>query len=162
MTEHEPADHRGALGDLYEDLQLYREADFDQEQAVRAAMISARRTCARLALAAPTPDQEQAAMVLVGALWAWQEAQVAEEEKRVDPPPPSEKWDVHGICLACEGRGRDSEDLFCHSCGGQGDRCSYELAIKERKTREDGKQSYRPRALKPPLSCSSSSPSWCR
>ena len=167
MTKHEPADHRGALGDLYDDLQLYREAEFSLDHTVRATLIAGRRTCASQQLYDPTPAQEQATANLVRALsawqeaqvaegekradppppsekWDWQEAQVAEGEKRADPPPPSEKWDENGICLACEGRGRDSEDLFCHSCGGQGDRCSYEQALKERKTREDGKQSYRP------------------
>ena len=86
----EPADHRGALGDLYDDLQSYRKADFDLEQTVRAVLIAGRRTCANQQLADPTPAQEQAAADLVRALWAWQEAQVAEEEKQADPPPPSE------------------------------------------------------------------------
>ena len=104
----EPANHRGALGDLYDDLQSYRKADFDLEQTVQAVLIAVRRTCANQQLADPTPAQEQAAADLVRALWGcwnfwinprpparihpadWQEAQVAEEEKRADPHPPSE------------------------------------------------------------------------
>ena len=86
----DPADHRGALGDLYDDLQLYREVEFSLDHTVWAALIAGRRTCANQQLADPTPAQEQATGNLVRALSAWQEAQVAEEEKQADPPPPSE------------------------------------------------------------------------
>ena len=81
MTQHEQADHRAVLGDIYDDLQLYRKADLDVEQTVQAVLIAGRRTCAN----------PPALADLVRALWTWREAQVAEEEKKADPPPPTEQ-----------------------------------------------------------------------
>ena len=93
----ETTNHRAVLGDLYDDLQLYREADFDLEHTVRAVRIAGRRTCAIQQLADPTSAQEGATENLVRALWAWQKAQV-------EPTPEAEVPLTH-YCRACGAAG---------------------------------------------------------
>ena len=131
----ETTDHRAILNDLYDDLQLYREADFDLEQTGRAVQIAGRTVCAIQQLADPTPAQKQATEDLVRALWAWQEAQV-------EPTPEAEastptKWDGNGLCTACKGRGQDGDGVECPQCNGYGDRNHYEYGTAGQGVRKE-------------------------